>query len=86
MRSDTRARLTLLAAMVLSIVPVRAWERGEIDTTTLALRVVVVTAAAWAVISLLRRVANGYREDRNDGEQGSPRRRSDDRLEAGTEG
>lgn len=85
MRSDTRARLTLVASLVLALVPVRAWQRGEIDTATAAVRVVAATAVVWVVVSLVRLVANGYRHDRHGTEEAPPRRRVEDRLEP-TEG
>lgn len=86
MRADTHARLTLLSSALLGLVPVRSWQRGEIDTATMALRLVVATAVVWAVLLVVRKVLAGYATDADPGD-GGPRRRAEDRLRpAGTEG
>lgn len=79
MRGDTHARLTLVIGMVVGLVPVRSWERGGIDTPTMAVRLVVAILVTWAVLMVLGRVVAGYRSGGDQPEAG-------DRPEAGDDG
>lgn len=86
MRGDTHARLTLVVGMLVGLVPVRSWERGEIDTPTMAVRLSVAILVTWAVLLLVGRVVAGYRS--GDGSPDAvdpvpPRRRAEDGAMAG---
>lgn len=63
MRPDTRARCTLLVALALGLVPVRAWEQGEIDTASMAVRLAGAMVVTWLVMAVVSRVMSGYRND-----------------------
>ena len=87
MRGDTHARLTLVVGILVGLVPVRSWERGEIDTSTMAVRLAVAILVTWAVLLLVGRVVSGYRaggrsEEVRDAADASLRRRADDRAMA----
>ena len=86
MRGDTHARLTLVVGMLVGLLPVRSWERGEIDTSTMAVRLAVAILVTWAVLLLVGRVVAGYRSaDRRETTE-PPRRRAEDRgLASGAE-
>lgn len=82
MRGDTHARVTLITALLLGLVPVRSWQRGEIDTATLAVRMSAAMAVTWAVLLVVSRVLAGYRSDRPERPARSPGRRAQDRVGA----
>lgn len=80
MRGDTRARMTLTVALAIGLIPVRSWQRGDIDTATLAIRMAVAMAVTWAVVAVVGRVLAGYRADGPVDEPRHPGRRADDRA------